>query len=143
MSITRNAFLALLAPALFAASVVMAQADAKGWKLQQSVGEVTVGGDGVRPVAVKRDDVVPSDGWIQTGRTGRAVLVRGGDTMVVGPASRVQMPSARVNGNTQILQSLGSVFYSIDKKAAPHFQVDTPYLAAVVKGTSFVISVAD
>jgi hypothetical protein len=143
MPFVRNAFLALISSFILVTTGFAAGSGDSGWKLLQAVGEVTVGGEGLQPVAVRRNDFVPLDGWVQTGNTGRAVLVRGGDTVIVAPGSRVKLPSERVNGNTQILQSLGSVFYSVSKQKAPHFQVDTPYMAAVVKGTSFVITVAD
>jgi hypothetical protein len=143
MPFIRNACLVLISSFILVTTGFAAGSGDPGWKLLQAVGEVTVGGEGLQPVAVRRNDFVPLDGWVQTGATGRAVLVRGGDTVVVAPGSRVKLPAERVNGNTQIWQSLGSVFYSVSKQKAPHFQVDTPYMAAVVKGTSFVITVAD
>ena len=36
---------------------------------------------------------------------------------------------------------MGSALYRIGKQQKPHFQVDTPYLAAVVKGTTFTVTV--
>jgi len=141
MPVFRKAILALVAMFIAVSAGLPAVAGEPGWKLQQAVGEVIVGGEGLKPVAVRRDDVVPLNGWVQTGKNGRAVLVRAGDMVVVAPGSRVSLPAERVNGNTQVLQSLGSVFYSISKEKVPHFQVDTPYMAAVVKGTSFIIAV--
>ncbi|MFN9973289.1 MAG: FecR domain-containing protein, partial [Phycisphaerae bacterium] len=141
MPVVRKTIFALVATFAAVWAGLPAVAGEPGWKLQQAVGEVIVGGEGLKPVAVRRDDVVPLNGWVQTGKNGRAVLVRAGDTVVVAPGSRVSLPAERVNGNTQVLQSLGSVFYSISKEKVPHFQVDTPYMAAVVKGTSFIIAV--
>lgn len=113
-----------------------------GWRVVDTAGVVRVGGPGYMPVALTRDQELPSDAWIETA-SGRAVLVRGHETVIVEPNSRVQLPSARVNGNTQILQSVGSAIYKIGKQKKPHFQVDTPYLAAVVKGTAFKVTVED
>lgn len=113
-----------------------------GWRVVDTAGVVRVGGPGYMPVALTRDQELPSDAWVETA-SGRAVLVRGHETVIVEPNSRVQLPSARVNGNTQILQSVGSAIYKIGKQKKPHFQVDTPYLAAVVKGTSFTVKVED
>ena len=117
-----------------------AQAGEK-WRLVQSAGQVTAGGTGLVPVAVRSNEALPKDGWLETGPNGRAVLAHGRDTIIVGPLSRVQLPDDRKDGNTQVIQSLGSALYQIGKEAAPHFQVDTPYLAAIVKGTTFVVSV--
>ncbi|MEK7722402.1 MAG: FecR domain-containing protein, partial [Elusimicrobiota bacterium] len=65
------------------------------------------------------------------------------ETIAVGPNSRVMLPALPVNGNTQVLQTVGTALYQIGKQKAPHFQVDTPYLAAVVKGTTFTVSVSE
>jgi hypothetical protein len=42
---------------------------------------------------------------------------------------------------TRITQTQGSAWFRIGKRQAPHFEVDTPLLAAVVKGTSFLVTV--
>lgn len=47
----------------------------------------------------------------------------------------------RAGGIIQILQDYGSALFSIGKQKNPHFVVETPYLAAVVKGTTFIITV--
>lgn len=111
-----------------------------GWRVVDAAGVVRVGGPGYMPVALSRDQELPSDAWIETA-SGRAVLVRGQETVIVEPNSRVQLPGTAVNGNTQVLQSMGSAIYKIGKQKEPHFQVDTPYLAAVVKGTAFKVKV--
>jgi hypothetical protein len=113
-----------------------------GWRVVDTAGVVRVGGPGYMPVALTREQELPADSWIETA-SGRAVLVRGQETVIVEPNSRVQLPASPVNGNTQILQSLGSAIYKIGKQKKPHFQVDTPYLAAVVKGTAFTVKVQD
>lgn len=113
-----------------------------GWRVVDTAGVVRVGGPGFMPAALTRDQDLPADAWIETG-AGRAVLVRGQESMIVEPNSRVQLPGAPVNGNTQVLQSMGSAIYKIGKQKQPHFQVDTPYMAAVVKGTAFTVSVDD
>lgn len=113
-----------------------------GWRVVDTAGVVRVGGPGFMPVALTRDQELPADAWVETA-SGRAVLVRGQETVIVEPNSRLQLPTTEVNGNTQVLQSLGSAIYKIGKQKKPHFQVDTPYLAAVVKGTAFKVKVDD
>jgi hypothetical protein len=133
---------------IFAAALVMAAAfpssvqAGDGWRVVDTAGVVRVGGPGFMPVALTRDQELPADAWIETA-SGRAVLVRGQESVIVEPNSRVQLPGASVKGNTQILQSMGSAIYKIGKQKQPHFQVDTPYMAAVVKGTAFTVSVED
>lgn len=36
---------------------------------------------------------------------------------------------------------MGSLLFKVEKRASQHFEVETPYLAAVVKGTTFSVSV--
>jgi hypothetical protein len=115
----------------------------EAWRIVQSAGAVKAGGAGFMPAAVQPNQALPADAWVETGAAGRVVLVRGLETIALGPNSRVQLPSEDVNGNTQVLQTLGSALYQVGKQKAPHFQVDTPYLAAVVKGTTFTVTVTD
>ncbi len=114
-----------------------------GWRVVDTAGGVRFGGTGMMPVALTRDQELPGDAWIETSANGRVVLAREQETIVVEPNSRVMLPTEKVNGNTQILQTLGSALYKIGKQKKPHFQVDTPYMAAVVKGTAFVVKVED
>ncbi len=111
-----------------------------GWRVVDTAGVVRVGGPGLMPVALTREQELPEDAWIETA-SGRAVLVRGDETVLIEPNSRVQLPGDPINGNTQVLQNLGSAIYTIGKQQKPHFQVDTPYMAAVVKGTAFTVTV--
>ncbi|NOT42055.1 MAG: FecR domain-containing protein [Alphaproteobacteria bacterium] len=129
------------AVAFAAAFPTNARAD-EGWRVVDTAGVVRVGGPGFMPVALSREQQLPADAWIQTA-SGRAVLVRGHETVIVEPNSRVQLPGTAVNGNTQVLQTIGSAIYKIGKQKKPHFQVDTPYMAAVVKGTAFTVTVSD
>lgn len=120
-----------------------AAAAGEGWRIVDAVGAVRSGAPGLQPTALSNEQVLAADAWIETGKDGRVVLARGRETIAVAPNSRVQLPDEEVNGNTQVLQTLGSAFYQIGKEQKPHFQVDTPYLAAVVKGTAFTVTVDD
>jgi FecR protein len=81
---------------------------------------------------------------INTGRNGRAVLVRGEEYLVVAPNSRIRVADpAKSGGFTQIVEHFGNVIYKIKKMTMPHFAVETPFLAAVVKGTTFSVTVTE
>lgn len=116
---------------------------AEAWRIVASTGAVKSGAPGVMPVAVNSKQTLPADSWVETAATGRIVVARGVETIAIGPNSRVMLPALPVNGNTQVLQTVGTALYQIGKQKAPHFQVDTPYLAAVVKGTTFTVSVSE
>jgi hypothetical protein len=70
------------------------------------------------------------------------MLVRGEETILVSPNSVVGLPAENSEGlSTTIVQRAGSILLEVEKRNVKHFEVETPYLAAVVKGTQFRVSV--
>lgn len=112
------------------------------WKLVQRVGEVWITSEEFQPVAVTTNGTVPERSVIVTGQKGRAVLSRGTEQIILQPNTRLVIPQTRDN-TTRLLQSRGSALFRVDRKQLPHFRVDTPYLAAVVKGTIFFVKVSE
>ncbi len=54
----------------------------------------------------------------------------------------MEIPAGGDDGvRTKIVQAMGSLLFKVEKRANQHFEVETPYLAAVVKGTTFTVSV--
>jgi hypothetical protein len=129
-----------LSLALLVASAGKSEAG-EPWRVVELTGAAKISRQGVVPVVASNDQTVPGDSWIETAATGRVVLLRGQEVVIVGPNSRLKLAAVEVDGNTQILQTLGTALYLIGKQKKPHFQVDTPYLAAVVKGTTFTVTV--
>ena len=122
----------------FAAS---AQAAAPGWTISEATSGVVVTHAGVSRVAARNGQLTMGD-IVTTGPNARVVLVRGEEYAMVAPNSRLQVADPEPSGGfTQFVERLGNVVYSIKKKATPHFGVATPYLAAVVKGTTFSVTV--
>ena len=81
---------------------------------------------------------------VETGPDGKIILVHRGSKMQVSPNSRLALPSedSMASGQYKIMQQLGNVLYRI-KDRVPEmkkFEVETPYLAAVVKGTTFNVN---
>lgn len=52
----------------------------------------------------------------------------------------MSLPAQEDQGMTRILQDLGTLMFKVDKKHKPHFRVETPVIAAVVKGTTFTVT---
>ena len=51
----------------------------------------------------------------------------------------IGLPLEKTDGlSTTIQQRAGSILLEVEKRNVTHFEVETPYLAAVVKGTQFV-----
>jgi hypothetical protein len=70
------------------------------------------------------------------------MLTRGDDYVVVAPGSRLLLPKEeQQSGFTRLVQQVGTMLYKVKHTGVPHFAVETPMLAAVVKGTSFTVVV--
>ena len=90
---------------------------------------------------------------IKTGPTGWALLTHGKDRMAIAAKTEFSIPKnasspSRITpavtkpGNiTRIMQTIGSILFKVDKSPDRAFEVETPYLLAGVKGTTFGINV--
>ena len=137
MSIARGT---LLVVSLMASGA--AYAGTPGWSVSEVSGPVFVGKPGLSKTStVTRGAALSAGDIVSTGKGGRAVIVRGGEYLTVAPNTQLQLTEPKAGAFTQIVQSFGNVVFKIQKKTTPHFQVKTPYLAAVVKGTTFSVTV--
>jgi hypothetical protein len=85
--------------------------------------------------------VIANDALIETAASGSATLTRGDDRIIVAPNSRLRLPAQDASGLTRVIEEFGELFFQVGKRTQPHFRVDTPLLAATVKGTSFTVAV--
>ena len=130
-----------MALALGAASIAHA-GDGEAWSVSKSSGEVWMTTTGTQTVSLSQQDVLKPGDTIRTGRNGRVLLVRGAETILVSPNSVIGLPTENKDGlSTTIVQQAGSILLEVEKRNVRHFEVETPYLAAVVKGTQFRVSV--
>ena len=132
--------------ALFVALVSLAAASFSAaqdgqWKLVQSVGEVTIEEPGLAKIAVKPNASLSEGATVTTGANGRAILTDGRSSITVNANSRIELPAANEESVTSIRQDFGKAIFKVQKKPTAHFEVQTPYLAAVVKGTTFEVTV--
>src|SRR3954469_11379938 len=126
---------------LVTASVAFA-ADGDDWTVHKSSGEVWLAGSGVQQASLKQEDVLKPGDTVRTGRTGRVLLKRGDEMILVSPNSVVGVPAQKKEGlSTTIMQQAGSILLDVERRNVKHFEVETPYLAAVVKGTQFRVTV--
>ncbi len=120
-----------------------AMAGVPDWTMSESSGQVMVASSGMVRAASRGATLSPGD-VIATGPKGRAVIVRGQEYLVVAPNSRIRVADpVKSGGMTQIVEQIGNVVFKIKKMATPHFAVETPFLAAVVKGTTFSVTVTE
>ena len=112
------------------------------WSVSKAVGEVWVATNGAQQVSLNQQDALKPGDTIRTGRNGRVLLVRGEETILISPNSVVGLPAETKEGlSTTIIQQAGSILLEVEKRNVKHFEVETPYLAAVVKGTQFSVTV--
>lgn len=128
---------------LGAALLLTAAAHAEDWRITQSSGQIWLQSEDPQTVALTVDSVVPGGSTIVTGKGGRVMLVRGGQSVMVGPNSVVTVPDGDSAGMTTILQQAGEATFDVDRRNVEHFSVETPFLAAVVKGTRFTVNVLE
>jgi hypothetical protein len=113
-----------------------------GWRVSKSSGDVWVSTSGVQQVSLSQDAVLNTGDSVRTGRNGRVLLVRGQEKILISPNSVVGLPAPKSPGTTTVIQQSGSILLEVDKRGGQHFEVETPYLAAVVKGTQFRVAVS-
>lgn len=133
----------LIAAALIAqtfAAAASAEIADPSWRIIQKAGEVSLTTGGFFPVSLKPDVALPEGAVVTTGATGRAILRRRAEQITLAPMSSIVL-IADSDERTLIRLHAGSAFFNIDKRRAPHFEVGTPFLAAVVKGTAFRVNV--
>ncbi|MGX1324442.1 hypothetical protein AB7M17_007895 [Bradyrhizobium sp. USDA 377] len=117
-------------------------ADEDVWSVSKATGEVWVATDGAQQVSLNQEETLKPGNTIRTGRNGRVLLVRGEETILISPNSVVGLPAEKKDGlSTTIIQQAGSILLEVEKRNVKHFEVETPYLAAVVKGTQFSVTV--
>ena len=135
-------FVTRVAVAAFLAGVsTQAIAGSEGWSVSESSGNVVLQRGGESVPAKRGAEVRPGDA-IVTGAGGRAVLVHGQDFVTVASNTRIRIPAEQKDSLfTRFIQEVGNAIFRVEKRGTPHFSVDTPYLAAVVKGTTFSITV--
>jgi collagen type III alpha len=112
------------------------------WTVTQLSGDARVIHPGLQPASLKMNSQLAPGDSLLTGLTGRATLIRGADYIVVAPHSQLVLPSTpEPAGFTRVIQNLGTLLFKVKHTGIPHFAVDMPMLAAVVKGTTFTVVV--
>jgi hypothetical protein len=112
------------------------------WRVNKSSGDVWVTSPSVQPAALTGETVLKAGDAIRTGRNGRVLVTRGNEAILIAPNSVIAIPVAQKDASTTtIIQRAGSILLDVEKRNVKHFEVETPYLVAVVKGTQFNVSV--
>ncbi|MEO1252869.1 MAG: FecR family protein [Pseudomonadota bacterium] len=138
MSILLKKFFAVLSAS--AVILTFGAALAGDWQVIETAGTVRTTNPTATAQPVSTGQALGGGAVLTTGFDGRAVLLNGRQQIVIGPNSRMSLPAADEAGMTRILQDLGTLLFKVDKREEQHFQVETPIIAAVVKGTTFTVT---
>jgi hypothetical protein len=112
------------------------------WTVQEISGSVALRQPGMADRQPIVGTQIPDGAMLVAGDNGHATLTKGGDTVRLFPASALEFPAPEKGGAfTRLVQSVGTAVYDVETRPSWGFQVDTPYLATMVKGTSFRVSV--
>jgi hypothetical protein len=132
----------LVACVLVFAGMSAADAQETAWQVAKSSGEVWITNSGAQPASLGSDTRLKPGDNIRTGRNGRVLLTRGEERILVSPNSAIGVPFDKNSDlPTTITQQAGTILLDVEKRNVRHFEVETPYLAAIVKGTQFRVSV--
>jgi len=135
---------AVLATLIWSVAATALAAEGGLWSVSKSSGEVWITTSGAGPVSLQQEETLKPGDVVRTGRNGRVLLKRGEETVLLAPNTVIGLPAQQKDDlSTTILQQAGSILLDVEKRNVKHFEVETPYLAAVVKGTEFAVTVND
>ena len=135
--ITKVLFRGLIVVGAFFMSLA---ANATEWSVVETSGTVRSQNAMASAQLISTGQTFGAGSILSTGFDGRVVLANGSQQIIVGPNSRMSLPVREENGKTRILQELGTLLFKVDKRERKHFRVETPVIAAVVKGTTFTVT---
>ena len=89
---------------------------------------------------LQRGDVIRDTSAIQTAKGGRVTFSRGAETVSLAGDTRIRISDKGSLRRTVVSQDFGRVTVDVEKRNVQHFEVRTPLMAAVVKGTKFTVT---
>lgn len=115
------------------------------WVAARATSQVAYTTDKETWIPLRKGMEVPNKAWISTGPRGRLQLVRGTESIAFQPntLAAVITRGSDINRKTEVVQQVGEISLEIEKRQQPHTTVQTPFLAAVVKGTKFTVEVTE
>ncbi len=121
-----------------------ASAAAEEWLAAKATAQVRYTVDKKTWLPLRNGMTVPNQAWISTGPRGRLQLVRGKESISFQPntLAAIFTRGGDRNRKTEVVQQVGEISLEIEKRDQPHTTVQTPFLAAVVKGTRFTVEVS-
>ncbi len=117
--------------------------DSAPWKVARVAGDALIQKSGSDWQKLTLGEMVSVGHRLRTGRSGELILARDDERVTMTPNSVLELQPGGSNLATRLFQKAGTMMFKVRKKARKHFEVRTPYLVAVVKGTQFTVAVHD
>jgi hypothetical protein len=115
---------------------------ASEWVVRKANQPARYSTDGVIWTPLAAGMVVPEGSTVFTGPRGRVLLGRDAETILFTPNTLAAVARPGRSGFvTEIIQKFGRLVLEVETRDRPRARVRTPFLAAVVKGTRFEVSV--
>lgn len=124
-------------------------ANPTAWEVAQVKGKVWINHAGAGWRGLKQGATLEPGTRVETGMDGTIVLTRAGASVSASHNSRFRIPALLdVGPPANVMQTLGTLTFTTDTGttetgAQDPFYVQTPYLTAIARGTTFTVSVAD
>jgi len=113
-----------------------------GWRVDGITGEASAHRGAGAAMRLAVGQVLSTGSEVETGAGAVVFLSHNGDRLIVQPNSRLRIDEPGTAGLLDhFLQSMGSVFYDVEPRKNRSFGVRAPYVAAIVKGTRFLVTV--
>src|SRR5579864_9368900 len=136
-----SAFIALGLSAVIVDAPAASAQQFDSWIVSEISGEALERGADGTWHALATGAILTPGAPVRTGARGRMVVTHRQDRLTVSPESEFEIPSSGDPATgPSLLQRLGTLLFSIEHTPQRRFEVKTPYLAAVVKGTVFTVS---
>lgn len=90
-------------------------------------------------VRLRRGDIVSDSSVVRTLQSGAVEFVRDRETIDLGPDTQIQIFDRTGRRYTTVREFFGTVSVEANVENVQHFSVQTPFVAAVVKGTIFSV----
>lgn len=137
--LTRTIKTSAFAASIFLATGTLVLAD-DAWRVTRVSGDAWAIRDN-SPTRLAAGTQLATGDVVRTGPKGRVQIARGAEAMMLGANTSIALAPGSRPEVTSVVQQTGTLTLDIEKKSTPHFEVETPFLVAAVKGTRFVVTV--
>lgn len=134
-----------LMAAAFLAATAPADAVAGGpavWTVTEATGDARIRQDDGEWEHLFEGQIVSAGSEVEAGENSQITMVRGDDSITFSPGSRAAVPTDTGDASgPSLLQRLGTLLFRMETRESRDFTVQTPVLAAAIKGTIFTVTV--